>query len=121
MTIPKSKVAAALNKGAKRSPLKTEQVLEILDNHKCCPFSIMAKIAINKLGGDTVLYEKMKVTPRLRLEAAAELAKYIAPQLKSIELENEQQSPVHLEFYLDGKPKILPKKKPEECEDNEEA
>lgn len=67
---------------------------EICRELGCSPFRVLALIA----NGDAETLElsadqKRFLTVRLRMEAAAELAQYLSPKLKSIELKNDEESP----------------------------
>jgi hypothetical protein len=57
------------------------EVAEILERNECNPFEILAQIA----NGQLKKLPKEIVPVRLRLDAAAELAAYIAPKLKAVE------------------------------------
>lgn len=57
------------------------EVAEILDKAGCNPFKVLAEIALNA--------KSMKT----RCEAASQLARYIAPQLKSVEHKGSVSAP----------------------------
>lgn len=61
---------------------------EICEREGCNPFEVLAQIAAGKLqSGDDFI--EMKRAIRLRMEAAAELAQYLSPKLKAVELSNK--------------------------------
>jgi hypothetical protein len=61
-------------------------VAEILKAEKCNPFKILAQIAL----GNTDYNNDRPITAYLRKDAAAELAGYVAPKLKSVEITSDQ-------------------------------
>ncbi len=63
-------------------------VAEILEKAGCNPFQILADISM----GINTGVDKRVITPRLRLEAAAELAQYVCPKLKAIDHSNSDGS-----------------------------
>lgn len=71
-------------------------VAKILQDMGCNPFEIMAELAMN---GET---------PRIKLDAATELAKYVAPQLKSIEFKGDTQTKFNLILNMNGNNDTLP-------------
>lgn len=88
-------------KGTKNKPKINLDVAEILKRKDCNPFEVLADVA-------NADYQALKLTEeqkqyfsvRLRMEAAAELAQYVAPKLKSIEHKGDQDSPVSVVFNL---------------------
>lgn len=62
------------------------EVAEILKEEGCNPFKILAQLAL----GNADYNRGVQVTGYLRKDAAAELAQYIAPKLKSVELTGDQ-------------------------------
>lgn len=64
------------------------EVREILEGKGCCPFSVLADLAMSC------------PSPKVRCEAASELARYIAPQLKSVEITGENKSPLSIIMNL---------------------
>lgn len=83
-------------KEAKNKKRKTFEVAEICERFNCDPFHILCQIAMGKLEDD----EARRITPRVRMEAASELAQYLAPKLKSIELSNQDESPMKINIML---------------------
>lgn len=71
------------------------QVGEICKANNCNPFQILAKIATGELKL-TPEYEAegRKSNLELQLMAAAELAPYLAPKLKSIEFKGSEENPI---------------------------
>jgi hypothetical protein len=51
------------------------EVEKILEDANCCPFTVLAEIAVNPL-----------IDPAVRARSAAELAQFVAPKMKSIEV-----------------------------------
>jgi hypothetical protein len=73
---PKGRPAGSKNE-------KRYEVRKILEEHGCDPFAELAKLAMNAR------------SEKVRCEAAAELAQYIAPKLKSIEHRGDNFSPIN--------------------------
>lgn len=66
-------------------------VAEICASQGCNPFNVLAQIAVGQLDGYTLTDGTHKpIGVITRKEAAAELAQYLAPKLKSVELTSEQ-------------------------------
>lgn len=65
-------------------------VVRTLEDMGCNPFEIMASLAMNS------------TKERIRLDAATELAKYISPQLKSVEFKGEIPSQFKLVLNMSG-------------------
>lgn len=74
---------------------------EILKKHNCDPFEILAKIANDDMDNP--------VSMRLRMEAASELANYVAPKLKAVELSTDAKNPPQI-FMNFGNANTLPSK-----------
>lgn len=77
----------------------TLEVNQIVETVGCNPFQILAEIAMGTLEMGSVVGQQ-RITPRLRMEAAAELAQYLAPKLKAIELSGDNESPVVFNINL---------------------
>lgn len=76
---------------------------EILARNECDPFEILARIAIGDTEALHLTEEQKKYfSIRLRMEAAAELAQYVAPKLKAVEISGDKDSPVNVVFNLDN-------------------
>jgi hypothetical protein len=65
---------------------KTAEVLDLLDSLSCNPIEGMARIATNE-----------KHTPELRGRMYAELAQYVYPKRKSVELAGDKENPLQLQ------------------------
>jgi hypothetical protein len=73
-------------------------VAEILKNNTCNPFEILAQIA----NGTLENVKPDSITVRIRMEAAAELAAYVAPKLKAVEFSQAEGS--HFTININTKP-----------------
>lgn len=71
-------------------------VAKTLEDMGCNPFQIMAELAMNS------------PKERIRLDAATELAKYVSPQLKSVEFKGNKESPVNLILNMTGNADATP-------------
>lgn len=69
---------------------KLFQVADICGAINCNPFEILAQMAAGTL--DVPEEQKKQITVRIRLEAAAELAQYLAPKLKAVEIKAQEES-----------------------------
>jgi hypothetical protein len=73
-------------------------VAEICKKNGCNPFEILAQIAAATI--DIPPEQKKYLTARIRMEAAAELAQYLAPKLKAVELSADADNPVQVTINL---------------------
>ena len=64
-------------------------VAEILKEHKCNPFQILADIAMDETK-----------SIHARTSAAAELCSYVAPKLKQIEHKGDAESPLQITLHM---------------------
>jgi hypothetical protein len=101
------------NSGRKKgTPNKnTQDVMALCDRLGCNPIEIMARFAINDWEGlgydspDTVVgYSKtaqplkqQRITEKMRLDAASELAGYLIPKRKAIEHTGKDGDPIQVE------------------------
>lgn len=85
-------------KGA-RSKVRHD-VGQTLKDQGCNPFIILAQIAL----GNVEYNNGRDITARLRMESSSELAQYIAPKLKSIEITGDEANKISLNLNY-GSPK----------------
>jgi hypothetical protein len=92
----KSGNPAGRPKGAKNKI--TYEVAQICADNGCNPFEVLAQISAGTL---EVTDEQRKYFGiRLRMEASAELAQYLAPKLKSIEHKGDVTNPINMILNL---------------------
>jgi hypothetical protein len=85
--------------GIPSKPRMHDEIAEIMRDQNCNPFKILAQIANGTLESSGKVGQ-VQLTARLRMEAAAELAQYLAPKLKAIELSSDKESPVVFNINL---------------------
>jgi hypothetical protein len=66
------------------------EVAKTLEELQCDPFEVLIYLALHS------------ESERIKCQAASELAQYIAPKLKSIELKGDQESPFSFTINLAG-------------------
>ncbi len=76
-------------------------VASICLENNCNPFEVLAQIA----AGTIILTDEQNkyFGVRVRMEAAAELAGYLAPKLKSVELTTDSDNPFMITLNMAGK------------------
>jgi len=106
-----SNVATQFKKGKSGNPAGRKlgsknklnrNVDEICSKFDCNPFEILALIATGKIVDCEYISDDQKkyFTIRLMMEAASELAQYLAPKLKSIEHKGDKENPVNFNIIL---------------------
>ena len=97
------KTKPAPTKGRKANRVNVRDIVEnICGESGLDPFSVMALLMLNndearlKLG----LTEKERVSTMLRAKCAMELASYMSPKLKSIEVKDNKEKPAQVQVFL---------------------
>lgn len=76
-------------------------VQEVCHKLGCDPFAILIHIAMGNYDSLKLTEEQIKYfSVKYRLEAASELAKYLAPTLRAIEVSSDPENPVNITIKL---------------------